>query len=145
MKRLILLFVIILVGVSIIGCNSNPKIEYVTANNCYNYRCQVYESETDTSYTIYDDGAKKVYSKCEEYKLDANQTETQGTGKYIKIEIKGDSRKEPLSEDETYTFFTYIVHENNIVEFSFRPTVILNYQYPDGFFNTLVWTLLFNK
>lgn len=143
MKKILLILVILLVGVSVISCNADDYIERPTANNCHNYRCVVYESDTGETYTITDEGAKKVNSTLEEYKLDAVKSETQGEGNFIKLLFVGDRRSTPKDESDTLTFFTYIVYPNDIVEFTFHTSV--NYKYPEGFYSTLEWALLFNK
>lgn len=136
MKKLFCLSLVVLIcSLLIVSCGGTEMV--VTINNSYNFRCEA--SLDSTPYTIYENTAKELYNYCAQAKSDT--ADKAGEGKSITLSFVGDKRKNPKKDSDSVVICSYVIYENDVLDFHKTGLTSINSYYSEGFYN-VIYTLI---
>ena len=139
MKRIICFLLICVSLMLIVSC---AKITNPTAENCYNFRCEI--TMDDETFTFDTKNAKELYSKCNEYLGKASvSADAIGSGECIKIKFLGDKVEKPKKSSDIVDFGTFYIHSNDIVVYEGK--INTTYKFSSGFYKTIDMMIFLKK
>lgn len=118
----------------LIGCDNKRSVTIDVASSV-NFRCEVYISDTDESFTTIED-AGYLFERCFENKEDATKLSGNvGIGtSYIKVNFVGDCVDNAPTKDGKADYGAFVIFSNNTVRFEYD-TASEYYQFDNEFYN----------
>lgn len=144
MKRyIILVLATLMVVFSVVGCRSTVKATIDIASS-KNFRCEVYQSYEDDTYTLGESDAVYLFQQCFEKKSNANRLKGNQVGvstDYIKLYFVGDCVDNVPTKDDKADYGGFVIFSNNVVRFEYDNKSEY-YEFENGFYNFINTYLL---
>ena len=145
MKRyIILVLATLMVVFSVVGCRSTVKAATIDIASSVNFRCEVYQSNEDDTYTLGESDAVYLFQQCFEKKSDANRLKGNQVGvgtDYIKLYFVGDCVDNAPIKDNKADYSGFVIFSNNVVRFEYDNKSEY-YEFENGFYNFINTYLL---
>ena len=136
MKRAICLFIVIMcVAFLITGCDNSRNVTIDVASSV-NFRCEVYISDSDESFTLNENDSTYLFERSFENKENATRLKD-GVGigtSFIKIYFVGDCVDNAPIKDNKADYGRFTIFSNDTVRFEYD-TASEYYQFERGFYN----------
>ena len=144
MKRyIILVLATLMVVFSVVGCRSTVKATIDIASS-KNFRCEVYQSYEDDTYTLGESDAVYLFQQCFDKKDNAERLKGNQVGvstDYIKLYFVGDCVDNAPTKDDKADYGGFVIFSNNVVRFEYDNKSEY-YEFENGFYNFINTYLL---
>ena len=144
MKRyIILVLATLMVVFSVVGCRSTVKATIDIASS-KNFRCEVYQSYEDDTYTLGENDAVYLFQQCFDKKDNAERLKGNQVGvstDYIKLYFVGDCVDNAPIKDNKADYGGFVIFSNNVVRFEYDNKSEY-YEFENGFYNFINTYLL---
>lgn len=144
MKRyIILVLATLMVVFSVVGCRSTVKATIDIASS-KNFRCEVYQSYENDTYTLGESDAVYLFQQCFDKKDNAERLKGNQVGvstDYIKLYFVGDCVDNAPTKDDKADYGGFVIFSNNVVRFEYDNKSEY-YEFENGFYNFINTYLL---
>ncbi|MBO5440819.1 MAG: hypothetical protein J6A53_09215 [Clostridia bacterium] len=138
MKRAISLVLLILcLAFFAVGCKGDYIEARIDIANSVNFRCEVYLSVGDESFSLVEGDSVYLFEKCFENKKNATKLKSDRVGistDYIKLHFVGDTVDNAPVKNGKADYSGFVIFSNNTVRFEYD-TASEYYQFENGFYN----------
>ena len=145
MKKLLILVLLTLMLVfSAFGCGNNTVNATIDIASSVNFRCEVYQSYEDDTYTLGESDAVYLFQQCFEKKDNAERLKGNQVGvstDYIKLYFVGDCVDNAPIKDDKADYGGFVIFSNNVVRFEYDNKSEY-YEFENGFYNFINTYLL---
>ena len=143
MKRIFILALLVLVVFSAISCGNTVNATIDIASSV-NFRCDVYQSYEDDTYTLGESDAVYLFQQCFDKKDNAERLKGNQVGvstDYIKLYFVGDCVDNAPIKDNKADYSGFVIFSNNVVRFEYDNKSEY-YEFESGFYNFINTYLL---
>ncbi len=141
MKRTVCLVLLTLcLAFLVIGCDKTNYIEAtIDIASSVNFRCDVYLSNSDESFSLGEKDATYLFERCFKHKKNATKLKSDKIGvgtDFIKLYFVGDIVDNAPTKNDKADYGGFVIFSNNTVRFEYD-TASEYYQFENGFYNLI--------